>query len=145
MGRVNKPVMDYEGNEKRRTQVTSIRDKPVIEVISPENLRIDPASDWADPLESTPYIIHLIPMYLQDVRGKMDSGEWNELSDGELLTTTSDEDDNTTRLVRDEPREDPLDNDAGYGEVEDYKIIWVHKNGIRKDGEDFPGLNSNIS
>ena len=67
IGRDNKPVIDYEGNQKTRTQVTSIRDKPVIEVISPENLRIDPASDWSDPLESSPYIIHLIPMYLQDI------------------------------------------------------------------------------
>jgi len=145
VGRDNKPVIDYEGNEKTRSQVTSIRDKPVIEIISPENLRIDPASDWADPIESSPYVIHLIPMYLQDIRQKMDSGEWNELSDGELLTTTSDEDDNTTKLVRDEPREDPLDNDAGYGEVQDYKIVWVHKNIVRKEGEDWCYFTAGVS
>ena len=133
----NKPVIDYEGNERVRDQVTSIKDKPIIEIISPENLRIDPASDWSDPMESSPYIIHLIPMYVQDVIQKMDQGEWKELTIGELLTTTSDEDDNTTRLIRDEPRENPLDNDSGYGEVEDYKIVWIHKNIIKKEGEDW--------
>ena len=145
IGDDNKPLVDYEGNDKIRNQVTSIKDKPIIEMISPENLRIDPASDWSDPLESSPYIIHLIPMYLQDVLLKMESGEWNELSVGELLTTTSDEDDNTTRLVRDEPREDPLDNDAGYGEVQDYKIVWVHKNIIKKDGEDWCYFTAGVS
>ena len=102
-------------------------------IISPENLRIDPASDWSDPMESSPYIIHLIPMYVQDVIQKMEQGEWKELSIGELLTTSNDEDDNTTRLIRDEPRENPLDNDSGYGEVEDYKIVWIHKNIIKKE------------
>ena len=133
----NKPVIDYEGNERVRDQITSIKDKPIIEIISPENLRIDPASDWSDPMESSPYIIHLIPMYVQDVIQKMEQGEWKELSIGELLTTANDEDDNTTRLIRDEPRENPLDNDSGYGEVEDYKIVWIHKNIIKKEGEDW--------
>ena len=71
MGDDNKPLVDYEGNEKVRKQVTSIKDKPIIEMISPENLRIDPASDWSDPIHSSPYVIHLIPMFIQDVVQKM--------------------------------------------------------------------------
>jgi hypothetical protein len=133
----NKPVMDEEGNPVVSTQKTSIKDKPVVELISPENLRIDPAAHWSDPIESSPYVIQLIPMYVQDVRQKMEDGEWIDIPVGELLASGDDEDDNTTRLIRDEPREDRLDNDAGYQEIDSYKIIWVHKNIIKKEGIDW--------
>ena len=134
----NKTIMDEEGNPQIHEQITAIKDRPVIELISPENIRIDPAADWADPIKSTPYIVHLIPMYLQDVRAKMTSGEWLEISDEELLSTTDEsEQDNTTRLVRDEPRMDPKENESEYGELKDYWIIWVHKNIVKVEGIDY--------
>ena len=133
----NRPVMDEEGKPVVTTQKTSIKDKPVIEMVSPENLRIDPASDWSDPIESSPYVIQLIPMYIQDVRQKMVDGEWIDIPVGELLASETDEEDNTTRMIRDEPREDRLDNDAGYGEIDSYKIVWVHKNIVKKEGIDW--------
>ncbi len=133
----NRPVMDEEGKPVVTTQKTSIKDKPVIEMVSPENFRIDPASNWSDPIESSPYIIQLIPMYVQDVRQKMIDGEWLDIPVGELLASETDEEDNTTRMIRDEPREDRLDNDAGYGEIDSYKIVWVHKNIIKKEGIDW--------
>ena len=134
----NKTIMDEEGNPQIHEQITAVKDRPVIELISPENIRIDPAADWADPIKSTPYIVHLIPMYLQDVRAKMTSGEWLEISDEELLSSTDEsEQDNTTRLVRDEPRMDPKENESEYGELRDYWIIWVHKNIVKVDGIDY--------
>ena len=129
--------MDESGSPVITKQKSSIKDKPVIELISPENIRIDPASHWHDPIESSPYVIHLIPMYIQDVRQKMEDGEWIDIPVEELLASENNEDDNTTRLVRDEPREDRLDNDAGYGDIDSYKIIWVHKNIIKKEGIDW--------
>jgi hypothetical protein len=81
--------------------------------------------------------VHLIPMFLQDVRQKMDSGEWNEVTDEELLSSASEADtENSTRLVRDEPRMDPLEN-TEFGEIRDFWIIWVHKNIVKKDGIDW--------
>jgi len=133
----NKPVIDEEGNPVISKQKTSIKDKPIVELISPENIRIDPASDWSDPIESSPYIIHLIPMYIQDVRQKMEDGEWIDISIGELLSSDTDDTDNSTRLVRDEPREDRLDNDAGFGDIDSYKIVWIHKNIVKKEGIDW--------
>jgi len=133
----NNPLIDGEGNSTQIKQKTALLDRPAIELISPENFRIDPASDWADPVGSTPYIIHLIPMYVQDVLEKMENGEWNKLTVEQLLSTSTSEDDNTTRLVRDEPRMDPLDTDAGFGEIQDHKIVWVHKVIINKEGTDW--------
>ena len=134
----NNTIMDDEGNPQIHEQITAIKDRPVIELISPENLRIDPAADWADPIKSTPYIVHLIPMYLQDVRSKIRAGEWLEVTDEELLSSSGEsEQDNTTRLVRDEPRMDPKENESEYGEIKDYWIIWVHKNIVKMDGVDY--------
>ena len=133
----NRPVMDEEGKPVVTNQKTSIKDKPIIEMVSPENIRIDPASDWSDPIESSPYVIQLIPMYVQDVRQKMIEGEWIDIPVGELLASETDEEDNTTRMIRDEHREDRLDNDAGYGDIDSYKIVWVHKNIVKKEGIDW--------
>ena len=127
-------VVDMEGKPVREKVKSTIKDYPVIEVLEPENFRIDPASDWYDPISSSPYVIHLIPMFAQDAMERVESGEWNKVTLEQLLTTTNEEDD-TTRLTREEPREDPLEND--FENIKEYKIVWIHKNIIRKDGEDW--------
>ena len=134
----NQPILDEEGNPEIHEQITAVKDHPVIELISPENIRIDPAADWADPITSSPYVVHMIPMYLQDIRQKMDAGEWLDVSDEELLSANdANEQDNTTRLVRDEPRMDPKENEQEYGGIKDFWIVWVHKNIVRRDGLDY--------
>jgi hypothetical protein len=134
----NQPVLDEEGNPEIHEQITAVKDHPVIELISPENIRIDPAADWADPIKSSPYVVHLIPMYLQDIKDKMESGEWLEISEEELLSANdANEQDNTTRLVRDEPRMDPKENEQEYGGIKDFWIIWVHKNIVKRGGVDY--------
>jgi len=134
----NNPITNESGEPEIHEQITAVKDTPVIELISPENIRIDPASDWADPIKSTPYIVHLIPMYLQDIRGKMDDGEWLEVTDEELLSTSDgNETDNSTRLVRDEPRMDPKENETNSSDLKDFWIIWVHKNIVKVEGVDY--------
>ena len=134
----NNPIMDESGEPQIHEQITAIKDSPVIELISPENIRIDPAADWADPIKSTPYIVHMIPMYLQDVREKIESGEWLDVTDEELLSTgQQNETDNATRLVRDEPRMDPKENETASSDIKDFWIIWVHKNVVKVEGVDY--------
>ena len=136
--RSNEPIMDEEGEPQVHEQITAVKDIPVIELISPENIRIDPAADWADPMKSTPYIVHLIPMYLQDIREKIDSGDWLEVTDEQLLATgEQNETDNATRLVRDEPRMDPKENETSSSDLKDFWIIWVHKNIVKIEGIDY--------
>jgi len=134
----NNPITNESGEPEIHEQITAVKDTPVIELVSPENIRIDPAADWADPIKSTPYIVHLIPMYLQDIRAKIDSGEWNEVTDEELLSTSDEnETDNATRLVRDEPRMDPKENETNSSDLKDFWIIWVHKNIVKVEGVDY--------
>ena len=138
LGDNNEPILDEAGNPQIQKQVTAIKDHPVIELISPENIRIDAAADWADPITSSPYVVHLVPMYLQDIRQKIDDGEWLEVSDEELLSTADqNETDNATRLVRDEPRMDPKENESEFAEIRDFWIVWVHKNIVKVEGVDY--------
>jgi len=127
-------VVDMEGKPLREKVTSTIKDFPVVEVVEPENFRIDPASDWYDPISSSPYVIHLIPMFVQDVMERIDNKEWKKLSMGELLSTQT-QDDDTLRLTREEPREDPLEDQ--FETVDEFKIVWVHKNIIKKDGQDW--------
>ena len=134
----NQPILDEEGKPEIHEQITAVKDHPVIELISPENIRIDPAADWADPIRSSPYVVHLIPMYLQDIKDKMESGDWLEVNEEELLAANdANEQDNTTRLVRDEPRMDPKENEQEYGGIKDFWIVWVHKNIVKRGGVDY--------
>jgi hypothetical protein len=53
---------------------------------------------------------------------------------GELLSAASEEDD-TLRLTREDPRSDPLEDE--FETIEEFRIVWIHKNIIKKEGEDY--------
>jgi hypothetical protein len=117
------------------------KDKPVVELLPPENFRIDPAADWLDPINSSPYLIHLIPMYLGDVKERMaridpKTGEpqWLPLTDQELLTSSSEHND-STRMVRSGQRADP--KDQSNNSIDPFSIVWIRKNIVRMDGVDW--------
>jgi len=117
-------VVDIDGKSVTEKETVTLSDKPIIEIVEPENFRIDPASDWYDPISTSPYIIHLIPMFVQDVMQKMEDGEWNKLTTSQLLSAAK-EDDDTIRLTREEPRTDPLEDE--FENIEEFKIVWIHK------------------
>ena len=111
-----------------------IVDKPVVELIPIENIRFDPAASWMDPIGTSPYVIHLMPMYVMDVKDNMESGEWIKYGDdviGNALQNSSD----TTRLARNKNAEDPLQSDSQ--SIGDYQIVWVQRHIHRRNGEDW--------
>lgn len=118
-----------------------IIDRPDIVIIPLENFRFDPAADWRDPIESSPYLIELMPMYRADVKARMDKRDpktdepkWNKLSDEELSSSDSTGAMDSTRSTRTDGREDKTDiNHAN----SDFDIIWVHRNIVRVDDEDW--------
>ena len=127
-------------NETRKqTQITV--DKPDITLIPLENFRFSVAADWRDPVGTSPYLIELIPMFVQDVKERMakpnaKTGEpkWIKISDGEIVAAgrkTGDMD--STRMTREGNREDSKDPD---GSLNLYDIVWVHRNIVRFDGGD---------
>ena len=117
-----------------------LRDKPQVELVPPENIRIDGGADWMDPIGTSPYVIQLLPMYIGDVLQKMEeidtkSGQpkWKKVSRGDLLASSG-EDYDAVRMVRESPKSDPKGND---NRVPGYETVWVHRNIFRDKGEDW--------
>jgi hypothetical protein len=114
-------------------QVKVLEDKPCIELIPIENIRIDPAADWLDPIGTSPYVIRLIPMYVMDVKAKMKEEDpktqqpkWKKLTDGEIRKSMNTDD--STRDIRNKNKQDPNDEPKP---LTDYEIVWVHENFFR--------------
>ena len=114
-------------------------DRPDITLLPVENLRIDPGASWCDPINTSPYVIRLIPMYVKDVKAKMQTldtktGEpkWKQVEDSQLLAAMNMYGD-TTRLTRERGRTDSKDPSQG---IRDFAIVWVHQNIIEVDGVD---------
>lgn len=135
------PIMGIEGGplyqDQRQTRV--LMDKPSIELLPVETLRIDKGASWTDPVNSSPYLIHLVPMYLGDVKEmghanpKTGGKGWDIPEDSKLQAATQQAYD-STRQTREGNREDSKD---GNSPINDFSIVWVHKNIARKGGEDF--------
>jgi hypothetical protein len=53
----------YKQKEKDG-QIYIVEDRPCIKLLPVENVRIDPAADWLNPVESSPYLIEILPMTL---------------------------------------------------------------------------------
>lgn len=119
-------LQDWEMNQKKG------HDRPRITLIPPENVRIDPAATWTDPVNSSPYVIYMIPLYLKDVKGRMKSGTWHELEESVILGARQNQND-STRIVR-EGASDSKDQTPA---VTDFTVVWVHMNIVEVDGEDW--------
>lgn len=115
-------------------QAPAKHDRPKVDLIPIENLRFDPASDWTDPVNSSPYVIHLMPMRVQEVREKMENDEWIYADDDTILQAAASGAD-STRLTRNQNRTDPTDQ--GTTDVRDYDIVWVQRHIHHRHGQDW--------
>ena len=130
-----------QGGPMLQKQVTEqvLEDCPAIDLLPVETLRIDRGANWTDPVNTSPYLIHLIPMYIGDIKqlGKRNekTGEegWDIPEDGVMLGAMQQTDD-STRQTRENQREDSKDTEHS---ITEFSIVWVHKNIIKKDGEDW--------
>ena len=105
-------------------------DQPVIDLIPLENIRFHPGASWIDPVNTSPFFIHLMPMYVQDIKDKMETGEWRKMSDAMISAATEIRPD-TTRIARQKDRDDPYSADSN--SVDDYEVVWVQRHIHRRD------------
>jgi hypothetical protein len=132
-----KPMFDAATGEV--IQPKPLCDKPCVELVPMENIRFDPGADWLDVVKSSPYLIRMVPMYVVDVKSRMDSVDektgapkWKKLDDGEIRQAQREID--TLRSQRENRREDPkVENHAPLG---DFEIVWCHENFVRLDGKE---------
>ena len=114
-------------------------DQPSVELRPVENIRIDPGANWADPINSSPYVIDMLPMRVMDVLARMNNADpttgqprWNKLSEGDILTAQQSYSD-TTRQTRERNRTDSKEQS---GKINQFAIVWVHRVIMEIDGED---------
>lgn len=113
-------------------------DRPSWRLIPLENMRWSPAASWINIVDTSPYLIELMPMYLCDVREQIKNTKrrlpYRQLSDAELSLGVRSNEYDPIRIQREHNK---LDRFAANGEIRDYQIVWVHRNIVRIDGEDY--------
>ena len=136
---MGQPYLDETGQPMVQEVPRIIEDKPCIELLPIENVRFDPGADWTDIVCSSPYFIRKIPMYVQDVRARMNVEEgktaqkpWKKLDDSQIKASMTEYD--TLRTSRENQRPDPYAEEKPIG---DFEIVWVHENFMRKDGKEW--------
>jgi hypothetical protein len=114
-------------------------DRPCIELIPLENMRIDPGASWVDPINSSPYLIRMIPMYVKDVMARMRAPDpktgapkWFPLDQSAIRAATQSYSD-TTRATRERGRQDSKDQQSA---INSFAMVWVHQNIMEIDGVD---------
>lgn len=112
-----------------------LKDKPCIELLPIENIRISLASDWLDPIGTSPVVTRMIPMFVMDIKGMMEKGDpktgqpkWKKVPDSQIKLSCEQFD--STRMIREKDKQDPKDEEVT---LSDHQIAWVHENFIRED------------
>jgi len=114
-------------------------DRPMVDLIEPENFGFDPMADWRDPVNTSPYLIWLRPMYAGDVLDMMDEGKpnpWRKYNLAQVLSVRKYHLDNErTKQAREgNQRTDPVDQQRGSDE---HTTVWAHLNVSREGGIDY--------
>lgn len=109
-------------------------DKPVVDLVPIENIRIDPGASWIDPVNSSPYFIQMIPMYIMDIKQKIESGEWKDVDEA-ILRQAAGSISDSTRNARVKDREDP--QESGNRAYSDIDVVWVQRHIHRIDDQDY--------
>ena len=121
--------------EKRHVKV----DRPTIRLIEIENIRLDPAADWTDPLNTSPYVIEIVPMYLNDILSYMESEDektgaynWTRYTKEQIIAAN--EDLSSNRVAKKSGEQNPDDIDT---RIKEFELIYVFRNIIARDGQDW--------
>jgi len=126
------PAIDPETQEpmmfdqEEEIQV-ALEDKPDVCLFPVEYVRISPNANWRDPVNTSPYVGRMVPMYVSEVRERMEKPDrhgrkWRTYGEGEIRSAGSLDSFDSTRQTRLGQRQDPVDS---HPEVKDYEIVWA--------------------
>lgn len=131
-------LSEIDNSEEFETRIEITKevliDEPCIDLIPIDRLRIDPAASWIDPVNSSPYVIEIIPMYVCDVKHKMKAGEWEVYSEETIMSAVGDTS-GSLSYMRNKGKQNPYES-GGKG-INDYATVWVHRHIHRDDTDDF--------
>lgn len=118
----------------------TVKDRPMIDIIPIENVDVDPAAPWYNPVQHGRWFRCRYPMGLSDARALMRSNgkhgskhAWLDVPDDVLLKGRQDDERGSSRRTR-EGGGDRYEDSQGGGHLD---IIWISENFIRIDGKDY--------
>jgi len=132
-------VGGYEQTQYVR-EATMLEDRPDVKLVPLENMRFDPACDWRDPVNTSPYVIEQEPMYIDEVmemqqRVNPNTGRpYFRAVERGMLAAAIHQDWDSIRKAREGDRLDKYDNDT---EVRAHQSVWVHHHIMRMAGKDW--------
>lgn len=124
----------------RTVQKKVYKDHPDIILVPIENIRLSPAADWRDPINSSPYLIDREPFFVHEVLERAGTGAqrghtaWRNVTLDQIRSSLKNDFD-SIRQAREGIREDRFDDVRT--DVQTYDVCWVHHNFMRVDGEDW--------
>jgi hypothetical protein len=122
----------------KRTDMVATVDRPGWSLIPIERLRFSPASDWMDVVNSSPFLIEVIPMFVCDVRRYEANPRarlsYRRLTDGQLMSGGHSGEWDAIRMQRERNKVNRYERSS---DPSDYAVCWVHRNIVRIEGEDY--------
>lgn len=130
--------MDALGAVSKRVDMVATVDRPDYALVPIERFRFSPAADWMDVIGSSPFLIEVRPMFLCDVRRDEHNPRarlrYRHLSDAELLSGGSTSQWDAVSMQRERNR---VSRYSRSSEPNDFAVVWVHRNIVRLQGEDY--------
>ena len=143
----DKTTYDDDTVDVKKRDVVQI-DRPCVDILPPENVRIDRGADWRDPIGSSPFVVILHPMYIHEIQDRMRGRDartgvkpWKNIGLQALKKSVNREAWDSTRQQREGNREDSKESQI---EVDEYRIAWVHENIARWGGIDWVWYTSGV-
>lgn len=134
-------VVSFQYWEHQVKNGKKLKDRPCIELRPIENIRIDGGASWVDPVNTSPYLFDILPMYVCDVKAMMNSKDektgqpkWKKLKD-DVIKRARPTDIDTTRQARLGKQQDPHQED---GPIGSFDIVWVFRVFMKdENGDDY--------
>jgi hypothetical protein len=115
--------------EEERTEV--LENRPNVDLFPFDHLRFHPAAKWLDPMNTSPFVIRMMPMYVCDIKARMndtvpEKDRWTKLDDAQIKQAKLVHNTNAAQQARDQGRQDPLDVQTPGVEDYDMSIVLHH-------------------
>lgn len=121
-----------------RVDTVASKDRPGFALVAIENFLFSPSANWMDPVGTSPYLIERIPMFVCDIRRYQNNPhaplKYRNLSTSQLLSGGQTGAWDSIQLQRERELQSRYQRN---GEATDYAVVWVHRNILKIDGEDY--------
>ncbi len=120
----------------------TVRDRPEVDLVPLDDVLLDTAAKWTDPVQTGRFFMVRYPMRVIDVRERMKAGSnshgggaWIDAPEKVMGEATNDYRSQGTRTAR-QGGQDRYSANAQVA-VKDFDIVWVYECFVRMDGEDW--------